>query len=545
MKASGTRIPDWTTGLFALLALWMLSSVVFLPMNDAPSHIASGVIAHKLLHHDGFFASHYLFEPVLVPYWATALWLLLWQNLTTPLVAWKLWIALYVVLLPLACRFVAHSVRPPDPDPASASPPSPLYLPLLPLSVLGAFHWGYWMGESNYLLGQPVALFALGLLFRSQRVPSRSFVGFVLLAALSYICHIYALTLLLIAATAWAALSFVGRWLPSLRVRPLRPVQLVGLTWLYALFALAAYVVLFQHGSQANRGALGFDLSLRRLAHMLVDPFDSPTPPPRVTLALLYLGIGVAFVLSHKASLRKLWSSPGERLAALGSLCHPELLFTGLVVLLAAYLGPVSILGPDGSQKEGEIAIRFVLGGFLLVLLSLRWPHIPTRLPQALLAVTLSVFAIVSASSIYRLHRDTDETLRTIDQKLLAKIPPHKNVLPLIDLTDGQWRDYLIHRVVNYVVLRDSYSPHVFAVKGQHALRHLPWGDQRDVRNFDISHDEWRYYDYVLLQTDKPTIPSSIQGHVQLIEQAAPFALYRVERPATTPPAALPLAPTP
>ena len=86
---------------------------------------------------------------------------------------------------------------------------------------------------------------------------------------------------------------------------------------------------------------------------------------------------------------------------------------------------------------------------------------------------------------------------------------------------------------------------HVFAVKGQHALRHLPWGDQRDVRNFDISQDEWRYYDYVLLQTDKPTIPSSIQGRVQLIEQAAPFALYRVERPATTPPSALPLAPTP
>lgn len=546
MKSSGPRISDWATGLITLFALWMIAGCVFLPMNDAPSHIANGVIAHKLLHHDAFFASHYLFEPVLVPYWATALWLLLWQNVTTPLVAWKLLIALYVVLLPLACRFVAKTASQLDADPTPDSPPpSPLSLPLLPLGLLTAFHWGYWMGESNYLVGQPVALLGLGLLFRSKRLLSGSFAGFVLLAALSYICHIYALTLLLIAATAWAALSFVGRWLPSLRVRPLRPVQLVGLAWLYALFALAAYFVLFQHGSQANRGSLGFDLSLRRLAHMLIDPFDTPTPPPRLALALLYLGIGVAYVLLQKDNLRTLLASPGKRLAALHALCRPELLFTGLVVLLAAYLGPVSILGPDGSQKEGEIAIRFVLGGFLLVLLSLRWPLVPDRLPRALLAVTLTMFALVQLRSIYTLHRDTDATLRTIDGQILAQIPPHKNVLPLIDLTDGQWRDYLIHRVVNYVVLRDSYSPHVFAVKGQHALRHLPWGDQRDVRNFDISQDEWRYYDYVLLQTDKPTLPPSLQGHVQLIAQAAPFALYRVERPATTPPSALPLAPTP
>lgn len=114
---------------------------------------------------------------------------------------------------------------------------------------------------------------------------------------------------------------------------------------------------------------------------MLIDPFDTPTPPPRLALALLYLGIGVAYVLLQKDNLRSLLASPGKRLAALHALCHPELLFTGLVVLLAAYLGPVSILGPDGSQKEGEIAIRFVLGGFLLVLLSLRWPSSRTGCP--------------------------------------------------------------------------------------------------------------------------------------------------------------------
>ena len=74
----------------------------FLPMNDAPSHIANAVIAHKLLAGDAFFASHYRFDLVPVPYWATALLMLLLQKLFVPLIAWRIITGSYLVLLPLS-----------------------------------------------------------------------------------------------------------------------------------------------------------------------------------------------------------------------------------------------------------------------------------------------------------------------------------------------------------------------------------------------------------------------------------------------------------
>lgn len=546
-----------TALLWLLAALWLVLRSRYLPMNDAPSHIATGVIfgkllagkllAGKLLAADPFFAAHYQLDPVLVPYWATALWLIGMTNVFSPLFAFQLLILLYVVLLPLSCRFLLRAFVS---QPAS-SQPALLDHPLAPLCVLAVFHWGYWMGESNYLIGQPVALFALGALWRAERLRSGWTVLCAVLAALSYLCHIYALTLLLIAATAWALVALLAHRLPALSPHKLRPSHVVLLGWIYVLFGIAAYFVLFQHGSDANRGTLGFDLSLRRLAHMLIDPFDAPQPAPRYTLLLMYLGLLSAFVWAHHRTLARWLARPLKRSVRLLSLCRPALLVPGLTLLAAAYLGPVSILAPDGSQKEGEIAIRFVLGGFLLLILSLRWPSQArfTRFkgPRGLLWITLSLFALVQLQFASWTHARVAGIMSVLNNQLFPHMPPHQRVLPLLNLRDGQWSDYLVHRAVNYVVLHDSYSPHVFAVKGQHALRHIPWGDQREVRNFHISPQEWSFYDYVLYQGDTPELPPSLVPHLTYVAASPPFVLYRIRKPATTPPPteALPPAPTP
>lgn len=516
-----------TAQVLGLIGLLLALGHRFLPMNDAPSHIANAVIAHKLLGGDAFFAAHYKFDLIPVPYWATALLMLLLQKVLSPLWAWKVCIGLYLALLPLSLWVLFRSLVQPTDDPSRNEVEVP---PLLPLCVLTVFHWGYWMGESNYLLGQPVALLALALLVRSRKLWSPTFLGFVLLAALSYVCHIYALTLLLIAASAWAALALLSHKVPPLPVHKLRASHVVGIGWIYLLFAVAAYFVLFQHGSDSNRGSLGFDLSLRRLVHMMVDPFDSPEPPHRAWLAFLYVGIGAVFFVAQRQTLRTLWTEKNDRWAALCQLVHPALLFPGLAVLLAAYLGPVSILAADGTQKEGEIAIRFVLGGFLLKALSLRLPKASAwKSPQGALVVVTLLVAGAQLHNAHKLHASVDEKLARVDAALLAKIPPHSRVLPLLDLPESKWRDFLVHRVGNYVVLRDSYSPHVFAVRGQHALRHLPWGDQREVANLKVTDEEWRFYDYVLIQT-VGTPKAELSAHLVPIATQDDFQLWQVRK---------------
>ena len=150
----------------------------------------------------------------------------------------------------------------------------------------------------------------------------------------------------------------------------------------------------------------------------------------------------------------------------------------------------------------------------------------------------LLLFAGVQLHGALRLHRSVDAKLQRIEQTLLAKIPAHSRVLPLLDLPEAQWRDYLIHRLGNYVVLRDSYSPHIFAVRGQHPLRHLPWGDQREVANLQVTDEEWRYYDYVLLYQRSPTLGPSLASHLTPLGSQDDFHLWQVRRPtATTTPA--------
>jgi len=524
----------WTVVVAA--ALWMIFGNTFLPMNDAPSHIANAVIAHKLRAGDSFFAAHYHFELIPVPYWATALLLVAGLPIVSPLLLWKLLISLYAVLLPLSCLVLARAASAPE---LHAEKSLPDAAPLLPLLTLTVFHWGYWMGESNYLLGQPVALLALALLLRSERLRSGSFFGFVLLAALSYVCHIYALTMLLIGATAWALVALLAHRLPELSFRKLRAPHVIGLLWIYALFAVAAYFVLFHHGTGANRGSLGFDLSPRRLVHMLIDPFDSPAPPPRWVLGLLYLAVIALFGWAHRATLQTLFqqrqtekeSDPLSRLHQLVMLLNPALLVPGLTLLFAAYLGPVAIFAPDGTQKEGEIAIRFVLGGFLLLAMSLRWPKLTQlRSPRGTLLLVMTLFSVVQLVSIHQLHRSIDAKLTRIDRTLLAQIPTHSRLLPLLDLPTAEWTDYLIHRVGNYAVLRDSYSPHIFAVRGQHPLRHLPWGDQREVANLKVTDDEWRFYDYVLLQHGDRPLPPALAAHLDPIAREDDFLLLRVRK---------------
>ena len=107
-------------------------------------------------------------------------------------------------------------------------------------------------------------------------------------------------------------------------------------------------------------------------------------------------------------------------------------------------------------------------------------------------------------------------------------------MLPLLDLPEAQWRDYLIHRLGNYVVLRDSYSPHIFAVRGQHPLRHLPWGDQREVANLQVTDEEWRYYDYVLLYQRSTTLAPSLASHLTPLGSQDDFHLLQVRRPTAT-----------
>lgn len=502
----------------------------YLPMNDAPSHTANAVIAAGLWRGDPFFAEHYELQTIPLPYWAVALSLAPLQALLQPLLAFRLLVALYVVLLPLGFLALLRAAGAPE----AASPAGGQEAagadnrPLAAVAALMAMNWAYFLGEANFFLGQPLVLFALALFIRPGPLRGGRLVGFCLLTAAVYLCHIYALTALCGAIFAFALQRTVRRGRPDLS-----PGQWAAAGWAAALFLLGAYYVLFAHGTDANTGGTwAFDFSPRKAAHLLIDPLDSPRSPSRpVLLGSVGALLGILF-LPRLPGLRQ------DPRATLAAALHWPLLAPALLLLAVAFLGPVGLLRPDGSLKEGEIAMRLLLCGWLLLLGGVRLAPAPWVRP-ALLALTLLLGGF-KLHDAYRLHRQVEKTVRAVSETLLAQIPPRSRLLPLMDLDPGEAvaADFLFHRIGNYVVIeRHGYSPHVFAVLGQHPLRHRYFGDYRQVSQLQVSEPEWRFYDYVLVQTRRPEprVPG-LREHASLVATTGDFQLFRVQRPPPPPP---------
>jgi hypothetical protein len=298
--------------------------------------------------------------------------------------------------------------------------------------------------------------------------------------------------------------------------------------------------VLFQHHTDANRGRMTLDLTLRKLAHVAVDPFDTLSGPAHWLVPLFLVALAGAAGLSVRARWREQAEATGRIERVLG-LFHLPLLVPALGLLLVACLGPAAILNPDGTLKEGEIAARFSLLGMLLGLCALRWRLVGRARLVFLGAIAL--FGGLKAVECWRIHHAFQHEAQAFAAEILAKVPPHSRLLPLFAVAHPSRADFVRHRMGSYVVpLRDGYSPHVFATLGQHPLRHLrPGGrrgerpgDWREVDELRVRDDEWAFYDYVLVQTEQldaamARVVPGLLSHAVPVAMWPRFRLYRLD----------------
>jgi hypothetical protein len=196
-------------------------------------------------------------------------------------------------------------------------------------------------------------------------------------------------------------------------------------------------------------------------------------------------------------------------------------------MLVLAYLGPAGVR--DALSYE-DIGQRFDLAALLLLFGSLK-PTESTRWRAGLAALVLA-FGLFKLHDAWRIHREHDRRAAAVSDQLLAQVPRHSRVCPLFAMESPTRIDHLDHRHGNYAVIeRASYSPHVFARVGQQPLRHLAWGDYRPVARLELSDEEWAYYDFLLVQSDRaePAVPG-LAERTELLARAGDFRLYRVRR---------------
>lgn len=500
----------WVTAVILFVSLVIIWSGFRPPMYDISSHLATGVIAQRLLAQDEFTRAHYTLLPEPVPYWLTTLGLLATQWLP-PHAALKLLLSIYAISIPLSFFLLARAH-------------APAALRYTPLVALAIFNWTYWKGESNFLFGLPLIPLATWLFLRLRRVLSISFAGFAATALLVYFAHIFVLTavtgvsVLLTLFEFWKSRSDPSR-------RPARA-QLFALALLAALLVLAGYYIFAHHGTTANRGRLLFDFNPMRWGNLFEEPLTSPLIPSPIPALALAASIAVMWISSFPRE-----GSFFERVRAR---IDARFLLVGLAFAALYLYGPVGIV-EAGGRREEDISPRYVFAAFIFLLLGTKL--VIGRRRRQLLLLLIFLMAVYKLWDARAIHRRVGRTYETIASEILDKIPEGSRVLPLNDYRPPHSRKhaYFYLYAGNYVVVdRHGYSPTVFARAGQQALRHTFGGEHRSIFNHTVTADEWNFYDYVLVQTNRehPEIDGLFQNAHE-IAAAGGFRLYRILRPLT------------
>ncbi len=166
---------------FALLILYLVPIWCFhyFPSADGPAHLANAHIMRELSRPSGaVFREYYAWNPLPQPNWSGHVMMAAFMIFTSPLIAEKILLSLYILLLPISVRFVLGLIEP------RARFLSILIFPLVYSVPLHA-------GLYNFCCSLPVFFFTLGYWIKHRESFSiRNAIGLGLLLLILYFCHL-------------------------------------------------------------------------------------------------------------------------------------------------------------------------------------------------------------------------------------------------------------------------------------------------------------------------------------------------------------------
>lgn len=192
----------WENLLFVLLIvvhlipLWVFP---YFPSQDGPAHIynASVLREYHVLDHS-IFREYYLLNQKLSPNWFSHLIMAGLMYIVPPLVAEKILVSGYVILLPLSMRYALRVIRP------DAGVFAFLAFPFI-------YNYTLHKGFYNFSYSQPMFFFVVGYWLKYQnRFTLRRILTLSLLSLLLYFCHLFSLV------TAYIMIAVLTIWLTVL-----------------------------------------------------------------------------------------------------------------------------------------------------------------------------------------------------------------------------------------------------------------------------------------------------------------------------------------
>ncbi|MEM9908704.1 MAG: hypothetical protein AAF921_27205 [Cyanobacteria bacterium P01_D01_bin.44] len=233
-------------GLF-LLPIWLFK---YLPLQDGPIHVHTADVLHGFLTGPpSIFQDYYIPNLQLAPNWTTQVILTGLMFVASPIVAEKLLLSLYVILLPFAVRYALNGVRP-----DAFAPPFLAFLSF-PLCYNLTFDMGFY----NFAYSLVVFLFVIGYWLRHRSHLRLSQTGVLLLLILGlYFTHLFSFVVFGLTVGVLSLSQCVGILLTPQRTALAALKQLFIKTTLPTLVALLpAGVICLRFMSQNSVGSTG------------------------------------------------------------------------------------------------------------------------------------------------------------------------------------------------------------------------------------------------------------------------------------------------
>src|SRR4051812_45451002 len=185
----------WVLVIAHLVPIW---GAKYFPSQDGPAHLENAQLLLKWMRGDaGAWRQYYFINPKPVPNWLGHLALAGLMAVVKPLIAEKILLSAYVVMLACGMRYALRAI-----DARAQS----LALAALPLTYHALLHMGFY----NFSFGVAVYLFALGYWIRHREDLTGKTVPLAGLVMLTYFTHVYALLALWMTFAALAGAFTAG-----------------------------------------------------------------------------------------------------------------------------------------------------------------------------------------------------------------------------------------------------------------------------------------------------------------------------------------------
>ncbi len=191
---------------FVLLIVAHLLPILFFkyfPSQDGPAHLHNAsVLREYSFPEHSIFREYYLLNKNLTPNWFTHLSLAGLMYIVPPLIAQKLLLSGYIILLPISIRYALYAIR-----------PDAVFLSFLAFPFI--YNYVLHMGFYNFSYSMAMFFFVVGYWLKHQ---NHFMLGRVItlsvLSLLLYFCHLFSLV------TAYIAIALLTVWLTILDLAP-------------------------------------------------------------------------------------------------------------------------------------------------------------------------------------------------------------------------------------------------------------------------------------------------------------------------------------